>query len=59
MATLAILGLTIVMPWTPVVDLLGFQPLLLGFVLGKRAIVLFYVTVAENVKRSFYQKVKF
>ena len=59
MATLATVGVTIVIPWTPLGTLLGFQPLPLGFVLVLGAIVLFYVTVAENVKRVFYQKVKF
>lgn len=59
MATLATVGVTIVIPWTPLGRLLGFQPLPLSFVLVLGAIVLFYVTAAENVKRVFYQKVKF
>ena len=59
MATLATVGVTIVIPWTPLGRLLGFQPLPLGFLLVLGAIVLFYVTIAENVKRVFYQRVKF
>ncbi|MEG3862357.1 magnesium-translocating P-type ATPase [Microcoleus sp. herbarium12] len=59
MATLATAGVTIVIPWTPLGRLLGFQPLPLSFVLVLLAIVLLYVTAAENVKRVFYQRVKF
>ncbi|MEG3990522.1 hypothetical protein QUA13_25925 [Microcoleus sp. S28C3] len=42
--------MTIILPWTPLGTLLGFQPLSLSFVLMLGAIVLLYVTVAENVK---------
>jgi P-type Mg2+ transporter len=58
-ATLATAGVTLVIPWTPLGRLLGFQPLPLSFVLVLGAIVLLYVTAAENVKRVFYQRVKF
>ncbi|MEH1797931.1 MAG: magnesium-translocating P-type ATPase [Nostoc sp.] len=58
-ATLATIGVTIIIPWTPLATLLGFQPLPLNFVLVLGAIVLFYVTAAENVKRVFYSHVKF
>jgi Mg2+-importing ATPase len=59
MAMLATIGVTIILPWTPLGTLLGFQALSLSFVLVLGAIVLLYVTVAENVKRVFYQRVKF
>ncbi|MEZ2303455.1 MAG: magnesium-translocating P-type ATPase [Microcoleus sp.] len=59
MATLATVGVTIFMPWTPLGTLFGFQPLPLSFVLVLGAIVLFYVTAAENMKRVFYSRVKF
>jgi P-type Mg2+ transporter len=59
MATLATIGVTIIIPWTPLATLLGFQPLPLSFVLVLGAIVLFYVAAAENVKRVFYSHVKF
>ncbi|MEH1774772.1 magnesium-translocating P-type ATPase [Nostoc sp.] len=58
-ATLATIGVTIIIPWTPLATLLGFQLLPLNFVLVLGAIVLFYVTAAENVKRVFYSHVKF
>ena len=58
-ATLATVGVTIIMPWTPLGKLFGFQPLPLSFVLVLGAIVMFYVTAAENVKRVFYSRVKF
>jgi Mg2+-importing ATPase len=56
MAMLATIGVTIILPWTPLGTLLGFQPLSLSFVLVLGAIVLLYVTVAENVKRVFYNE---
>ncbi|WP_445175819.1 magnesium-translocating P-type ATPase [Microcoleus sp.] len=59
MATLATVGVTLIIPWTPLGTLLGFRPLPLSFMLVLGAIVLLYVTVAENVKRVFYQRVKF
>ena len=59
MAMLATIGVTIILPWTPLGTLLGFQPLPLSFVLVLGAIVLLYVTVAENVKPVFYRRVKF
>jgi Mg2+-importing ATPase len=58
-ATLATIGVTIITPWTPLATLLGFQPLPLIFMLVLGAIVVFYVTAAENVKRVFYSRVKF
>ncbi|MGB8691251.1 MAG: hypothetical protein WCD53_28560 [Microcoleus sp.] len=57
-ATLATVGVTMIVPWTPLGTLLGFQPLPLSFVLVLGAIVVFYVTAAENVKRVFYSCVK-
>jgi len=59
MATLATVGVTMIMPWTPLATMLGFQPLPLSFVLVLGAIVALYVTAAENVKRVFYSRVKF
>ena len=57
-ATLATVGITIIIPWTPLASLLGFQPLPLNFVLAIAAIVVLYVTAAETVKRVFYQYVQ-
>ena len=59
MALLATIGVTIILPWTPLGTLLGVQPLSLSFVLVLGAILVFYVTAAENVKRGFYSRVKF
>lgn len=59
MATLATIGVTLIIPWTPLATLLGFQPLPLNFVLVLGAIVVLYVTVAETVKRLFYNRIKF
>ncbi len=58
-ATLATIGATIIIPWTPLATLLGFQPLPLSFVLALGAIVATYVVTADLVKKIFYQHVKF
>jgi P-type Mg2+ transporter len=57
-ATLATVGVTILIPWTPLGALIGFQPLPLHFVLSMAAIVVCYVTTAEVVKRVFYQHIQ-
>ena len=59
MATLATVGVTMLIPWTPLAKLFGFQPLPLNFVLVISAIVLFYVIAAEIVKLVLYSRVKF
>ncbi len=58
MATLAIVGITLLLPYTPIAELLGFQPLPLEFLLVLAAIVGLYILCAENVKRVFYQHVQ-
>lgn len=58
MATLATIGVTMIIPWTPLATMLGFQPLPFSFVLVLGAIVVFYIIAAESVKRVFYSRVK-
>jgi len=58
-ATLATIAVTIIIPWTPLATLLGFQALPLSFVLVLGAIVAFYIIAAESVKHIFYNHVKF
>lgn len=58
-ATLASVVVTLIIPYTPLAGLLGFQALPLGFVLVLMAIVALYVIAAEGVKRVFYNWVKF
>jgi P-type Mg2+ transporter len=59
MATLLTIGVTIIIPWTPLATRLGFQPLPLSFVLTVGAIIALYVIAAESVKRVFYSRIKF
>jgi len=59
MATLATIGVTIIIPWTPFATLLGFRALPLHFLLVLGTIVALYVIAAESVKHVFYQRVKF
>lgn len=57
-ATLAIVGVTLLIPYTPLAGLLGFQSLPVEFLLVLAAIVGLYILCAENVKRVFYQHVR-
>lgn len=58
LATLAIVGVTLVLPYTPVAALLGFVPLPLPFLALLACIVVLYVAGAEVAKRIFYRNVK-
>jgi len=58
MATISIVGVTLLLPYTPIAGLLGFQPLPIEFLLVLAAIVGLYILCAEAVKRVFYQHVQ-
>jgi Mg2+-importing ATPase len=58
-ATIAIAIITLIIPYTPLASVLGFQALPLSFVLILMAIVALYVTAAEIVKGIFYSRIKF
>ncbi|MCY7383080.1 MAG: magnesium-translocating P-type ATPase [Microcoleus sp. CAN_BIN18] len=58
MSTIAIVIITLFLPYTPVAGLLGFQSLPLEFLLVLAAIVGLYILCAETVKRVFYQHVQ-
>ncbi|MCG9890335.1 MAG: magnesium-translocating P-type ATPase [Thermosynechococcaceae cyanobacterium MS004] len=57
-ATGVIVGVTLLLPYTPLAGLLGFQPLPLAFLIVLAAIVGLYIFCAEVVKRVFYQHVQ-
>jgi Mg2+-importing ATPase len=57
--TIAIAVVTVLLPYTPLAGILGFQPLPMEFLLVLAAIVGLYILCAENVKRVFYSRVKF
>ncbi|MCP2727382.1 magnesium-translocating P-type ATPase [Limnofasciculus baicalensis] len=57
--TIAIAGIALFLPYTPLASLLGFQALPIEFLLLLAAIVGLYILCAENVKRVFYSRVKF
>jgi Mg2+-importing ATPase len=54
-ATIAIVIITLIFPYTPIAGILGFEPLPLEFLLVLALIVGLYIFCAENVKRVFYQ----
>ena len=58
-ATLGIIGLTLIFPYTPIAGLFGFRPLPLEFWLMLGAILFLYMSAAEIAKRVFYKRVKF
>src|SRR4030042_849754 len=58
-ATLLIVAVAIVLPITPLAELLGFQPLPMSVLLLIGMIVALYVLAAEITKRSFYKRVTF
>ncbi|MGZ6208329.1 MAG: magnesium-translocating P-type ATPase, partial [Syntrophales bacterium] len=56
-ATLLIVVVTIIFPFTPLAQLLGFQPLPMTILLVIGMIVVLYIIAAEITKRSFYKRV--
>jgi Mg2+-importing ATPase len=56
-ATLLIVVVTILFPFTPLAELLGFQPLPMTILLVIGMIVVLYMIAAEIAKRSFYKRV--
>ncbi|MCX5886676.1 MAG: magnesium-translocating P-type ATPase [Proteobacteria bacterium] len=59
MATLSIVVVTLILPFTPLAEIFGFSPLPISFLLLIGIIVLFYIITAEMAKTVFYKKVKF
>ncbi|MCX6233961.1 MAG: magnesium-translocating P-type ATPase [Bacteroidetes bacterium] len=58
-ATLSIVAITLILPFTPLAGIFGFTPLPIPFLLLIGLIILFYIITAEMVKKVFYKKVKF
>ena len=58
-ATLVIVTLTLIVPYTPLATIFGFQPLNLLFLVLMGLIVILYITSAEIAKRIFYKMVNF
>jgi Mg2+-importing ATPase len=58
-ATLSIVVVTVIVPLTPLAEVLGFSPLPIVFLLLIGIIVLLYIIAAEVAKTVFYKRVKF
>ena len=58
-ATLLIVIVTLLIPFSPLAGLLGFQPLPITILLAIGVIVVLYMIAAEIAKRSFYKRVNF
>jgi len=58
-ATLTIVAVTLVFPFTPLAGLFGFQPLPILFLFVLGAIVATYILAAEVTKKLFYRRVRF
>jgi len=59
MATLLIVAVAIIIPVTPLAELLGFQPLPMSILLVIGIIVVVYMIAAEMAKKVFYKRVPF
>jgi Mg2+-importing ATPase len=59
MATLLIVALTLIVPYTPLAAIFGFQPLNLLFLSLMGVIVILYIASAEMAKKFFYERVNF
>jgi Mg2+-importing ATPase len=57
-ATLLIVGVTLVFPFSPLGDLFKFRPLPIPFFIALGAIVVLYIISAEIAKRFFYKNIK-
>jgi len=57
-ATLSIVVVTIILPYTPIAGIFGFSPLPIPFLLLIGLIILFYILTAEIVKKIIYKRVK-
>jgi Mg2+-importing ATPase len=57
-ATLAVVVITLLLPFTLAATFLGFQQLPIYFLAFLMAIVAVYVITAEIVKKIFYEKTK-
>jgi len=58
-ATPLIVVVTILFPFTPLAEPLGFQPLPMTTLLVIGIIVMLYMAAVELVKKSFYKKMTF
>src|SRR6266699_4248244 len=58
-ATLLIVALTLIVPYTPLAALFGFQPLNVLFLSLMGVIVILYIAAAEMAKKLFYERVNF
>jgi Mg2+-importing ATPase len=58
-ATLLIVALTLVLPFTPFGRIFGFVPLPISFILLMGMIVVLYIIGAETTKKIFYKRVRF
>ena len=58
-ATLLIVGLTLILPFSPLGEVFGFIPLPISFILFVGIIVGLFMVAAEITKGIFYRKVKF
>ncbi len=57
-ATLSIVVVTLMLPFTPLAEIFGFSTLPISFLLSIGLIVMFYIITAEVAKTVFYKKVK-
>ncbi len=57
-ATLMIIGATLILPFTTLAEIFSFKPLPISFLLVLGGILVLYIIAAEMAKRVFYKRVK-
>jgi Mg2+-importing ATPase len=58
-ATILVVIVTVILPFTPLGGIFGFSQLPISFLLLIAMVVVGYIISAEMVKTVFYEKVKF
>ncbi len=58
LATFAVVIITLILPYSPIAGLAGFQPLPPALIGQLAVIVLLYIMTAELVKHAFYRRIK-
>ena len=58
-AALIIAGVTVVLPYSPLSELLGFIPLPISLLLALGGIAMLYIATSEVTKKVSYERVQF
>lgn len=57
--TIAVIIVSLIIPYTPIGTIFGFEPLPMEFLILMGIIIVIYIASAEIVKRAFYKRIKY